>query len=459
MRDISFFFNPRSVAIIGASPMHGKLSHAIMDNLRETGYEGSVYPVNPHYKSVNGITCYQSITHIKEDVDIAVVCVPASAVLDALNDIVRKGVMGAIIVSAGFKEVGGEGAVLEQRIHKIASDSGIRIMGPNCLGIFDNISKLDTFFILRERIKRPPVGGLSILSQSGSFAGTIIDTLAAEGLGVARVVNYGNRVDVGESDCLEYLAEDETTKVVGLYMESVDDGRRFLEAAKRCANEKPVFAIKVGRQGAGAAAARSHTGAIAGRYEIYSAAFKKAGIIEVRSYSEFLDACRVLGRQRRANGKRVLIITDGGGMGASIADACEDMGLYVTEPSDMLKQTITPKLPLFCTLANPIDLTGSVADDDYVMVLKEGLKGYDLAIVMVLWGPPGLTDRLIAMLADASRELDKPIIICSPGGEYTRRKNKMFEEAGLPAFSSPEEAARAARLLVNDKTSEEQQNS
>ena len=391
------------MAIIGASPMHGKLSHAIMDNLRETGYEGSVYPVNPHYKSVNGITCYQSITHIKEDVDIAVVCVPASAVLDALDDIVRKRVMGVIIVSAGFKEVGGEGAVLEQRIYKIASDAGIRIMGPNCLGIFDNISKLDTFFILRERIKRPPVGGLSILSQSGSFAGTIIDTLAAEGLGVARVVNYGNRVDVGESDCLEYLAEDETTKVVGLYMESVDDGRRFLEAAKRCANEKPVFAIKVGRQGAGAAAARSHTGAIAGRYEIYRAAFKKAGIIEVRSYSEFLDACRVLGRQRRANGKRVLIITDGGGMGASIADACEDMGLHVAEPSDMLKQTITPKLPLFCTLANPIDLTGSVADDDYVMVLKEGLKGYDLAIVMVLWGPPGLTDRLIAMLADASR--------------------------------------------------------
>lgn len=459
MKDISFFFNPGSVAIIGASPMHGKLSHAIMDNLRETGYPGRVYPVNPHYTSVNGMTCYQSITHIKEDVDIAIVCVPASAVLDALNDIVRKGVEGAIIVSAGFKEIGGEGAVLEQRIQEIANKTGIRIMGPNCLGIFDNISRLDTFFILRERIKRPPPGGLSILSQSGSFAGTIMDTLAAEGLGVAKIVNYGNRVDVGESDCLEYLAEDETTKVVGLYMESVDDGRRFLEAAKRCANEKPVFAIKVGRHGAGASAAKSHTGAIAGRYEIYRAAFKKAGVIEVRGYSEFLDACRVLGKQRRTDGKKALIITDGGGMGASIADACEDMGLDVAKLSDTLKETITPKLPLFCALANPIDLTGSVADDDYAMVLKEGLKEYDVAIVMVLWGPPGLTDRLVAMLADASSELEKPIIICSPGGEYTRRKNKMFEEVGLPVFSSPEGAARAAWLLVNDKTSKEQQNS
>src|SRR3989338_11415754 len=395
MRDISLFFNPRSVAIIGASPMHGKLSQAIMGNLRETGYQGAVYPVNPHYKSVNGITCYQSITHIKEDVDIAVVCVPASAVLDALDDIVRKGVMGAIIVSAGFKEVGGEGAVLEQRIYTIASDAGIRIMGPNCLGIFDNISKLDTFFILRERIKRPPVGGLSILSQSGSFAGTIMDTLAAEGLGVAKIVNYGNRVDVGESDCLEYLAEDETTKVVGLYMESVDDGRRFIEVAKKCAEKKPVFAIKVGRHEAGASAARSHTGAIAGRYEIYSAAFKKAGIIEVKGYSEFLDACKVLSRQYPADGRRVLIVTDGGGMGASIADACNDFGLQVAEPSQQVKNLLASRLPSFCSVGNPIDLTGSVTDDDYVMAVKEAMTEYDAAIIMVLWGPPTLTDKII----------------------------------------------------------------
>jgi len=231
-------------------------------------------------------------------------------------------------------------------------------------------------------------------------------------------------------------------------MESVDDGKRFIEAAKSCAQKKPVFAIKVGRHEAGMSAAKSHTGAIAGKYEIYSAAFKKAGIIEVKGYSEFLDACKVLSKQYPADGKRVLVVTDGGGMGASIADACNDFGLQVAEPSQEIKNTLASKLPPFCAVGNPIDLTGSVTDDDYVMAVKEAMAEYDAAIVMVLWGPPTLTDKLIGMLAGAAAELKKPVIICSPGGEYSRKRNRMFEEAGLPVFSSPEEAARAAAVLA-----------
>jgi acyl-CoA synthetase (NDP forming) len=274
-----------------------------------------------------------------------------------------------------------------------------------------------------------------------------MDTLSAEGLGVARIVNYGNRVDVGESDCLEYLAGDEATRVVGVYMESVDDGRRFIEASKRCVREKPVFAIKIGRHEGGVSAAKSHTGAIAGRYEIYKAAFKKAGITEVKSYSEFLDACKVLSKEQTIGGRRILIITDGGGMGASVADACGDMGLEISKPSQKIKDVLRSRLPPFSAVENPIDLTGSVKDDDYVMVLKEAMDEYDAAIVMVLWGPPALTDGLITMLKDVAFELKKPVIICSPGGEHTRKKNKMFEEVGLPVFSSPEEAARAAAVL------------
>src|SRR3989338_4049299 len=446
--DISFFFNPKSVAIIGASPVAGKLSNVIMNGLKDIGYPGKMYPVNPKYESIDGMECYQSVADIKDNVDIAVFCIPASTVLDAMEDAVKKGVKGAIIVSAGFKETGQEGAVLEEKLKKISNETDIRIMGPNCLGVFDNISKIDTFFILRERVKRPPAGGLSILSQSGSFAGTIMDELSAEGLGVAKIVNYGNRIDVGESDCLEYIVGDKSTRVVGLYMESVDDGKRFIEAARRCAAKKPVFAIKVGRHEAGISAAKSHTGAIAGRYEIYSAAFKKAGIIEVRGYSEFLDACKVLSKHETAGGRKVLIITDGGGMGASIADACSDFGLQVVEPSQKIKETLASKLPPFCAVGNPTDLTGSVTDNDYIMVLKEAMVEYDVAILMVLWGPPMLTDRLIKMLKDASLEIKKPVIICSPGGEYSQKRNKMFEEAGLPVFSSPEEAARPAAVLA-----------
>ncbi len=446
--DISFFFNPRSIAIVGASPVAGKLSHAIMNSLREIGFPGKIYPVNPKYKSIDAVKCYQSATDIKADVDVAIICTPSSQVLGAMEDVARKKARGAIIVSAGFKEIGKEGAEMEERLKKISKETGIRIMGPNCLGVFDNISKIDTFFILRERVRRPQIGGLSILSQSGSFAGTIMDELSAEGLGVAKIVNYGNRVDVGESDCLEYMAEDKSTKVVGVYMESVDDGKRFLEAAGRCAQKKPVFAIKVGRHEAGASAAKSHTGAIAGRYEIYSAAFKKAGIIEVKGYSEFLDACKILSKQYPADGKRVLIVTDGGGMGASIADACNDFGLQVAEPPQGIKDTLASKLPPFCAVGNPIDLTGSVTDDDYVMAVKEAMGEYDVTIVMVLWGPPLLTDKLIRMLKNAADEIKKPVIICSPGGEYSHKRNKMFEEAGLPVFSSPEEAARAAAVLA-----------
>ncbi|MBI5047706.1 MAG: CoA-binding protein [Deltaproteobacteria bacterium] len=446
--DISFFFNPKSVAIIGASPVAGKLSHVIMNSLKDIGYPGAIYPVNPKYKSIDAVECYHSATDIKADVDVAILCIPANGVLKAMDDVIKKKVKGAIIVSAGFKEAGHEGVELEEKLKKISREAGIRIMGPNCLGIFDNISKIDTFFILRERVRRPSLGGLTILSQSGSFAGTIMDELSAEGLGVAKIVNYGNRVDVGESDCLEYIAEDKSTKVVGLYMESVDDGKRFIEAAKRCTQKKPVFAIKVGRHEAGMSAAKSHTGAIAGRYEIYSAAFKKAGIIEVKGYSEFLDACKVLSKQYPAEGKMVLIVTDGGGMGASVADACSDFGLIVAEPSQKIKEILASKLPPFCAVGNPIDLTGSVTDDDYVMALRETMIEYDAAIIMVLWGPPTLTDKLIGMLADAAAELKKPVIICSPGGEYSHKRNKMFEEAGLPVFSSPEEAARAAAVLA-----------
>lgn len=448
MQDISFFFNPKSIAIIGASPVSGKVSYSLMQNLKEAGFPGAVYPVNPKYDSIGGIKYYKSITDIKSDVDVAIICIPASGVMKAMDDVVGKRVKGVIIVSAGFKEIGQEGSAIEKELKKIADDTSIRIMGPNCLGVFDNISKVDTFFILRERVKRPQIGGLSILSQSGSFAGTIMDSLSAEGLGVAKIVNYGNRVDVGESDCLEYLAEDETTRVVGIYMESVEDGKRFIESAKMCAKKKPVFAIKVGRHEAGASAAKSHTGAIAGRYEIYSAAFKKAGIIEVKGYSEFLNACKALSRYEETNGKRVLIITNGGGMGASVADACGDLGLVIAEPSQKIKDVLWSELPPFCAVGNPIDLTGSSTDDNYAMALKNGMDEYDAAIVMVLWGPPLLTDSLVSMLRNAADEIKKPVIICSPGGEYSRKRNKMFKEAGLPVFASPEEAARAAALLA-----------
>ena len=448
--DISFFFSPKSIAIVGASPIPRKTSHVILESLKRIGFKGAIYLVNPKYSYINGCKCYRSIAEIKDNIDVAIFALPAPRVIECLKPI--ENVRGAIIVSAGFKEMGDAGRRLEEELKEIVERKGIRIIGPNCLGIYDTVSRIDTFFIPVDRMKRLKRGGLSILTQSGSFAEMIVDEMASEGIGVARIVSYGNRVDVGETDCLNFLMDDEATKVIVLYMESVDDGRRFVDVASRCTKKKPVVAVKVGKREAGVHAARSHTGAICGRYEIYRAAFKKAGIIEVDGYEGLKDACKVLNTYELVEGKRVLIVTDGGGVGVSIADACEDLGLEVRELTEETRKRLSSKLPGFSATGNPIDLTGSVTDEDYVIALEEGLREeYDIVIVAVLWGPPEITERLVEKLKEVRDTYNKPMIVCSPGGEFTRRMAKHFEEKGMPVFYTPESAARAAAVLAGGK--------
>ncbi|MCL4874386.1 CoA-binding protein [bacterium] len=446
--DISFFFKPESVAVVGASPEPGKISNIILGNLIGAGFGKRIIPVNPGQASIMGLECLPSLEESREVVDLAVFAIPAASVPAALRRAEGK-VRGAIIVSGGFGEAGERGKALEKEVLEIARKSGVRVIGPNCLGIYDAVSKVDTFFIPTDRAGRPGKGGLSILSQSGSFAAVAMDELAAEGIGAAKIVSYGNAVDVNESDCLEFLASDPETKAVVLYMESVADGRRFVEAASRCAAEKPVMAVKVGKFGAGAAAARSHTGAIAGRYEIYRAAFKKAGVTELNGYEEFQAACKAFGLQGRASGRRVMIITDGGGMGVGIADACHALGLDAAPLPRELERELKAVFPPYFSISNPLDLTGSATDESFALSVQKTMAGghYDIAIVAALWGPPALTDALPGMLAQKPGFSEKPIIICSPGGEYSRSRLRLFREAGLPVFTTPEGAVRAAAVL------------
>lgn len=450
MLDLSGFFNPKSIALIGASEKPGKLSGIILQNLLRVCYKGNLYPVNPSYNEVLGLKCFPSVTEIAGDVDLAIIAIPASNVPKVLRECGDKKIGSVIIVSSGFREMGGEGARLEKEIKDISKEMGIRLVGPNCMGIYDPISCIDTFFIPLDRMGRPEPGSVAILSQSGSFAVTFLDILAYEGMGVSKVVNYGNRLDVGESELLRYLADDEKTKVVALYIESIEDGRGFVDAASYCSEKKAVVAFKAGKRKAGATAAHSHTGAMAGRYEIYRAAFKKAGVVEAETYGELLDACKVLSFQRPAKGKRILIVTDGGGIGVAIADLCGELGLDISDVPVAVKERLKGKLPPFYSLGNPVDLTGSATDDEYGLVLREALSGdyYDLAIVTALWGPPALTDRLIDIIAETSEVTSKPLLICSIGGRFTISKKGLFEEKGLPVFPSPERAVKAASLLV-----------
>ncbi|MGC9443979.1 MAG: acetate--CoA ligase family protein [Candidatus Methanospirareceae archaeon] len=446
-RDISFFFNPQSIAIVGASPTPGKPSHVIMENLHRMRYPGTVYLVNPNYASINGVRCYRSLSEIETVIDVAIFALPASLVMKVMER--ADNITGAIIVSAGFKETGTAGTKLEDELRALGARKGIRIIGPNCMGIYDAVSRIDTFFTPVERVGRPMKGGISILTQSGSFAELIMVELASQEIGVARIVSYGNRVDVGESDCLEFLTNDAATSVVAIYMESVDDGKRFVEVAARCTRKKPVVVVKVGKREAGMHAARSHTGAISGRYEIYKAAFKKAGVIEVNGYEGLKDAITVLNAYELVAGKRVLIVTDGGGVGVSIADACEDQGLEVSELSEETRKRLSAHLIGFSATGNPVDLTGSAIDADYVNALDEGLKEqFDLAIVTVLWGAPEITENLIEALEAARDRHNVPFLICTPNSTFAQRMAARFEERGMPVFFTPESAARAAAVLA-----------
>ncbi|MBN1455304.1 MAG: CoA-binding protein [Methanomicrobia archaeon] len=449
-RDISFFFNPQSIAIVGASPRPGKPSQVIMENLKRIGYPGAVYLVNPNYASINGVRCYRSLSEIEAVIDVAIFVLPAPLVMTVLER--AKNVRGAIIVSAGFKETGSAGTALEDELSALGARKGIRIIGPNCMGIYDAVSRIDTFFTPEERVKRPTRGGVSVLTQSGSFAELIMVELVSQDIGVARIVSYGNRVDVGESDCLEFLTNDAATSVVVIYMESVDDGKRFVEVASRCTRKKPVVVVKVGKREAGIHAARSHTGAISGRYEIYKAAFKKAGIIEVNGYEGLKDAIKVLNTYELVAGKRVLIVTDGGGVGVNIADACEDLGLEVRELSEETRKRLSTRLIGFSSTGNPIDLTGSAIDSDYVNALEEGLKDtFDLVIVTVLWGAPKITEKLVDALKAVRDRHNVPLLICTLSSEFSRRIAARFAEHGMPVFFTPESVARAAAVLAAGK--------
>ncbi|MDD3872827.1 MAG: acetate--CoA ligase family protein [Methanosarcina sp.] len=448
---IDFFFKPESIALIGASPNPEKLSCTILESLLKMGFQGKIYPVNPGYQEIRGLKCYPAPDEIPDKIDIAIFAVKASTVLEILNGPVDN-IKGAIIVSSGFREMGPEGKELEIRLKELLEKKGIRAMGPNCLGIYDTASKVDTFFISSDKVERPARGRVSVLTQSGSFAAMIMDELANEGVGVARVVSYGNKVDVDESDCLEFLAVDKATKAIALYIESVGNGRRFLATASRCVQKKPVVALKVGKREPGARAASSHTGAVSGRYEAYEAAFRKAGIIEVETYEELKDACKVLNRYPLVEGKRVLIITDGGGIGISIADACEEAGLRVPEIASETVAELKEKLPAFASVRNPVDLTGSVKDEHYVAALQEAFREeYDLAIVSLLWGPPLLSKGVAEKIRNFADSCGKPVLICSPGGKFSREMASAFTATGMPVFFTPDSAVRAAAVLCGRK--------
>lgn len=468
LRKMDAFFNPRSVAVIGATKKIDKAGHVIFKNFatsKERGvFRGELYPVNPNESSILGFKCYPTLTKVPSEVDLIVIIIPAKAVPGVMEEAAAKKVRGCIIISAGFREVGN--ADLEAQVVAIAKKGGIRVLGPNCLGVYYSKTGIDTLFLPETKTlttgdevvatPRPMPGNIAMITQSGAFGSAALDFLTGRQMGVSKFVSFGNKCDVNESDILHYLLYDEETKVMLVYLEDVKEGREFLEISKKVTLKKPVVVIKSGKSSAGARAAASHTGAIAGADKIYDAAFEQGGIIRAKDMAEFFGMGKALAMQPPALGRNIGILTDAGGPGVMTVDECEILGLTVERFSDEIIrkfQELKEKnlILKIAATSNPVDLTGSVTDDMFVTSADLMFQDSEIdgIILLGLHHMPGLREKYIDGIVEISAKYTKPIVMCDIGETemalYTRSR---FDRLCVPSYSSPEEAARAMKALV-----------
>jgi len=467
-KQMHIFFEPESVAIIGASRKIRKAGHVIFknfaDNKRRGVFKGELYPVNPKEKYILGFKCYPSLTKIPGKVDLIVIVVPAPIVPEIMREAAAKGVKAAAIITAGFSEIGNH--ELEKEIAEIAKKAGMRVLGPNCLGVYDSRTGVDMLFLPETKTlttgdemvatPRPMVGNISMVTQSGAFGVSALDFLTGRQLGISKFVSFGNKCDVNEAEMLEYLLYDDQTHVILLYVEGIRKGRKFMETAKRVTRVKPVVALKTGRTSAGARAAASHTGSIAGTDRIYDAAFMQCGVMRARDMEEFFDVGKALAYQPPAKGNVIGIVTDAGGPGIMAVDECESRGLNVKKFSDETIEKFEElkkegKLPKFATNLNPVDLTGSATSEMFEIATKILLDDPEIdgVIVLGLHHLPALMEDFIDRIANLVKNYQKPIVACDIGETemaiYIRAR---FDKYRIPAYGSPEDAARAMHALV-----------
>lgn len=445
------FFQPSSIAVIGASNRPGSVGYVIIKQLKKK-FKGRIYPVNPKYRKILGLKTYPSILDVPDRVDLAVIALRAPLVPKVMEEIGRKGIKAAIVVSGGFSEIGGEGVELERKLVEVAHKYGIRVIGPNCIGVLDNSSGVDTFFLPEDRLKRPPKGYISIISQSGAMLSMWIDWMALKNMGLSKAISYGNKVDVDDVDLLEYLREDKDTKIILMYVEAFKHGRgaKFVEIARRITLEgKPIIVLKGGRTSKGARAAASHTGAMAAGYEVYKAAFKQAGIIEVDMMDEMFDVAKAYLMIGPVYGKRILILTNAGGEGVIATDYAEKYGLDVPELPKEIQEELRKKLPPHVVVRNPVDLTGDTDDERYRVVLEELLprKLFDAVVVITPPHPPSIKGAVVDYVVNAWKKYHIPIVAVVTGGAISEEFARRFEEKGIPAYQTPERAVRVIAAL------------
>jgi len=443
-------FNPDSVAVVGASRDRRKVGHSIMANLVGRGFAGRVYPVNPSARSIIGHRCHPSVSSIPGTVDMAVIAVPAKLVPSVIQDCAGKGVTSAIIISAGFRETGEEGKALEKRVMDIASGHGIRVLGPNCLGVINTANGLNASFAHAS----PRKGSIAFFSQSGALCTAILDWSLESGVGFSKFVSLGNKADISELEMLRYLAEDKDTRVILGYIEGVENGREFIDVARRAVRKTPVILAKSGGTRAGARAASSHTGTLAGSEQAFEAAFKQTGVLRAATIEDLFNDALAFAGCPIPRSPNLAIVTNAGGPGIIAADACERSKAEMAAFGPATVRRLRRCLPASSGFFNPVDVLGDAGADRYGCALEYVLRDQAVGGVLVVLTPQAMTDvdgtaKYIAGLKSRS---SKPVLASFMGGPSIKKGAGILEEAGVPVYGYPEEGVKAFESLVRYKS-------
>ena len=431
-------FNPESVAIVGASTHEGKIGHILVKNLLTYDYPGKIFPINPKASEILGLKAYSSLKNIPERVDLALIAVKPVDVLETIKICGEKNIEAAIVISAGFKETGPKGAKLEQELKKLAKENGVRILGPNCLGLIDTHSKLNASFATG----MPEQGKIGFFSQSGAMCVAILDWALGEKIGFSKFVSLGNKTDISEIDMLIALGEDKNTKVILGYLEGIENGPAFIQVAQEVSKKKPIVIIKAGVTSAGAKAVSSHTGSLAGSESAYQAAFKQSGVIRAKTVNELFNYALAFVKQPLPKGPRVAILTNSGGPGIIAADACDQSALQLVRLNSETAEKLRSFLPPVASFVNPIDIIGDAHFDRYDQALKVLLGASNVDAVIVILTPTATIEikETAKVVVKHAQKTNKPILCSFMGKMQVEKGVKYLKKHGIPNYLCPEDA-------------------
>jgi acetyl coenzyme A synthetase (ADP forming)-like protein len=444
---LDMFFSPGSVAVIGASREPGKLGYGVLSNIVTLGYEGEVYPINPKADEILGLKCYASVLDVPDPIDLAVIVIPAKYVIAALEECGQKGIKGAVIISAGFREVGAEGRKREKELVRIAQQYGMRLVGPNVLGVIDTISNLNASFA----VGMPRRGKIAFMSQSGALCTSILDIALAQDIGFSRFVSLGNKADLNEMDFIEEWWHDPESNVIMAYLEGIVDGDRFMRIARQVTKEKPIISIKSGTTSAGSRAVSSHTGTLAGSEKAYDAAFRQVGVLRADSVQELFDYSVAFARQPLLKNERIAVVTNAGGPGIMATDACERNGLQLASLRQETIEYLREHLPAAASVINPVDVLGDALADRYEMAIGTVLQDEGVGGVIVVLTPQVMTqiEETARAVGELSKKYDKPIFGAFMGEATINKGVKILNQHQVPNYPVPERAVAAMGAMLH----------